>query len=388
MPKRRAGNWLLAYREYTKESESPESYHLFCGLSALSAVVRRNVWLDMGIYLLYPNVYAALVGPPGRCGKSTAMDMSKRLLNQVAGITVASDSLTREEFIRELVRAHHENQSALAVYSGELADLIDPSGIKMVSLLTSLYNCPPSWRYSTKGAGKDEVINPYVTLLAATTPAYISDTFSESVIEHGFTSRVVFIYEERERFQNPYPAEPPQELVKALAEDLIHISQLKGEFHWNDSARAEYERFYRDLYEHPPGDHRVEGYHWRKKIHVLKIAMLCSMAEKDERVITEKDIKAAVDILSIVEPKMSRTFKSVGKYDRASDLERIQHQILSHGKGGVRLEKLLRDNFHVGSLSQLEEMVSFLLTAGVARKVGSGREALIVPILETELWEG
>ena len=58
---RKAGNWLSAYQEYTKESESPDSYHLFCGLSAISSVVRRNAYVDQGIYLLYPNLYLVFV---------------------------------------------------------------------------------------------------------------------------------------------------------------------------------------------------------------------------------------------------------------------------------------------------------------------------------------
>src|SRR2546427_12238432 len=72
---REAGNWVAAYMEYTKESESPDAYHVWTALSSLASVARRNIWLDQGIYLLYPNLYVALVGPPGRTGKSTAIRM-------------------------------------------------------------------------------------------------------------------------------------------------------------------------------------------------------------------------------------------------------------------------------------------------------------------------
>src|SRR5438309_523994 len=74
---REAGNWLAAYLEYTKESESPDAYHVWTALSSIASVARRNVWLDQGIYLLYPNLYVALVGPPGRTGKSTAIRMGR-----------------------------------------------------------------------------------------------------------------------------------------------------------------------------------------------------------------------------------------------------------------------------------------------------------------------
>ena len=83
---RRAGNWLNAYLEYTKESESPDNYHIWAGLSAIASVVRRNIWLDQGLYVLFPNMYVLFVGPPARTAKSTAMWLARQLVRQVPNL--------------------------------------------------------------------------------------------------------------------------------------------------------------------------------------------------------------------------------------------------------------------------------------------------------------
>ena len=56
--------WLLGYREYTAQSEAPEPFHLWTGMSVLSAALRSHVWTIQASYVVYPNLYLALVPPP------------------------------------------------------------------------------------------------------------------------------------------------------------------------------------------------------------------------------------------------------------------------------------------------------------------------------------
>jgi len=388
---RKVGNWLLAYKEYTSESESPETYHLFCGLSAISSAIRRGTWLDQGIYLLFPNIFAVLVGPPGRCGKSTAIRMARTLLYAVPGVNIGPDSVTREELIKRLAQSYSDGQSALTIHSTELSSLIEPSGIKMIQFLTDIYDCdyanPSGWQYATKGQGKDEIKDPFVTLLAATTPTYVADGLPENVVSHGFAARVIFIYEEQERFSNPFPKEPSGELIVALTEDLVTISQLKGQFRWTDEGRKTYKEFYDNLQVTQPDDYRLEGFHWRKRTHVLKLAMLCSLSEKDDLILTAEDIIAAHDIIKLVEPKMARTFTAVGKFEYASDLERIQAQLIRAGKEGIEIGELLRMNYYVGDVRTLDSMISGLVVMNSAVKDKRGDKVFIVSTTHRAIWE-
>ncbi|KKK48516.1 hypothetical protein LCGC14_3144330, partial [marine sediment metagenome] len=276
------GNWLSYYAQYTKESESPDSFHLWTGLSILGSAVRRNIWLNQGTYILYPNLYVILVGPPGRVRKSTCIRLGRRLLLGIDDIHFSADSITREELIRELGKISvMAKQAALTIHSTEMSSLIEPSGIKMIQFLTDIFDGDFKWRYATKGKGKDTINNPVLNILAATTPTWIADGLPADVIGHGFTSRVIFIYAERRRYLRPFPKEPDAELIKDLASDLDHISRLEGPFLWGPGAKDTYSAIYSQIDKSKPDDYRIEGFHNRKDIHVLKVAMLFSLSEND-----------------------------------------------------------------------------------------------------------
>lgn len=389
---REVGNWVNGYMEYTKESESPDAYHIWCALSALSSVVRRNVWLDQGIYLLFNNLYVALVGPPGRTAKSTAIRMSRRLTTQVPGIVMGPDSCSREQLIKAMATAKLDNQCCMTIHSTEFSSIIDTSGILMIQFLTDIFDCdysnPRGWRYETKTQGKDEIINPYLAMLVGTTPSYIADSLPDNVIGHGFTSRTIFVYGDKERQENSRPKEAPRELVLALVTDLVRIGNLHGEFHWDcqcvgkcecagDTAIKEYDKFYHNLYTAAPDDYRMEGYWWRKKIHVLKVAMLLSMAESDALVLTAPVIRAAAQFLELIEGPMSRTFSAVGKYDKASDLERIGSQLVA--ADGLPVSEIFRKNYFVGTEQDLRSIITSLSSMGVAKLIQrDGKEFLQV----------
>jgi hypothetical protein len=387
---REVGNWVNAYMEYTKESESPDAYHIWTALSSLASVVRRNVWLDQGIYLLFPNLYLALVGPPARTAKSTAIRMGRRLVTQVPGVVMGPDSCSREQLIKAMASSKMNNVCAMTVHSTELSSILDLSGIQMIQFLTDIYDCdyhnPRGWRYETKTAGKDEILNPFLNMLVGTTPSYIADAMPDNVIGHGFTSRTIFIYADKERFENSRPNEPEPKLMAAMIRDLQRISGVHGEFKWDcacmkectcstETGKKVYDRFYHKLYQEAPDDHRMEGYHWRKKIHVLKVAMLLSLSEEDTLTLNGKVITAAVQFLDLIEGPMSRTFSAVGKYDRASDMERIGSQVIN--AGGLSVEDVFRRNYFAGSEQDLRLIIAGLQSMGTVKLVRkNGREFL------------
>ena len=90
-------NWLEAYMAFTHSLESPDEYHTWTALSTIGGAVRRRAYFDMGHFKLYPNLYAVLVGPPGRCKKSTAMRVGRGMLAELPGIKFTTDSITREK---------------------------------------------------------------------------------------------------------------------------------------------------------------------------------------------------------------------------------------------------------------------------------------------------
>jgi hypothetical protein len=361
-------NWLMKYGEYTIESESPEQFHLWTGLSIIASTVRRNVYLNQGTHILFPNMYVILIGPPGRVRKSTSIRLGRHLLLGVEGIHFGADSLTREELIRSLAKiSTGSKQAAMTIHSTELSSLIEPSGIKMIQFLTDIFDGDYKWRYSTKHQGKDVINNPILNILAATTPTWIADGLPADVIGHGFTSRVLFVYGADRRFLRPFPGQLDGELARNLQADLDHISRIEGDFTWGEGSKDCYKEIYEEIDAQIPKDYRVEGFHNRKDIYTLKVAMLLSIARSDDLVIYPGDITTAYAALSAIEESMHKTFSAVGKYDHAADTERLLAAIREDGE--LTSEEIHQRFYAVGSVDDIGKMIQMLRSQGVVEMI-------------------
>lgn len=375
---RELGNWLAAYGEYVKESESPEDFHLWTGLSVLASAVRRNIWLNQGIYILWPNLYVILIGPPG-IAKSTSIRMGRKILLGVEDIIFGPDSVTREELIRIMARVgKKDKQSALTIHSSELSSLIDPSGVKMIQFLTEIYDGDFQFRYSTKGSGRDTIHNPVLNILAGTTPTWIAEGLPSTVVGHGFTSRIIFVFGDKPRYLKPFPKEPDSRIVSSLVNDLDYISRIEGEFEWGEGSMDYYAQVYEALARTRPKDYRIEGFHARKKNHLLKVAMLLSIADRDDLVLEVKDLKTAKKLLDSIEPNMHKAFSAIGKYDHASDLERVRNRIFE--EGGMTAQQIHEEFYAVGDVQEIAKILQMLLSMGaIARAKDEKGQSIYIP---------
>ena len=101
-PIRKLSNWLDAYAEYTEETESAPMFHRWVSLSMISAVLRKKVWLSLGRIKVFPNMYIVLVAEPGIARKSQAISYGVDLLNEVPGIVLSADAVTKEAMLQDL----------------------------------------------------------------------------------------------------------------------------------------------------------------------------------------------------------------------------------------------------------------------------------------------
>jgi len=380
---RELGNWLKAYSGYTIDTESPENFHLWSALSILASAVRKNLVLDQGTYLVYPSMYVILIGPPGRVAKSTAIRMGRRILLGVENIFFGPDSITTQELIRQMAKISvGEKQGAMTIHSSELSSLIDPSGVGMISFLIEIYDGDISYRYATKGQGRDKIENPVLNILAATTPSWIATGLPIEVIDHGFVARVIFVYADRPEKLVPFPTRPNLELVRKLTNDLDHISRLEGQFEWGAGAKDMYEKYYNALAKTMPTDYRISGFHFRKKVHMLKVAMLLSIAESDELVLECRDINTAWSLLKSVDKDMARAFSAVGKHSGASDIERILERIVF--TGGMTRREIHDEFFAMGDIKTIGQHLAMLIAMGKIVPIKEDGELTYSPVKSTE----
>lgn len=338
MSSRELDDWLTSYLEYTDRSEPPTSYHTWTGLALISSALQRKVYLRWGYETIYPNLYVVLVGPSGRTRKGTALNIGKDII-QGMGIKTIAEAITREALIKDIAQSLQSFNDpstgsmswhcSVTVISDELSVFLGQNDVQFLSHLTDWYDSRTSWTYRTKGSGTDEIQGICMVLLGATAPDWIPSMLPMEAIGGGFTSRVIFVVEEKKRRSDPNQSmtEEEVELRKKLIKDLERIHNMKGHFEFSPEAKTFYEEWYID-YENkldsgraPISDPRFSGYLSRRATHLRKLAMCISASHTDKRIITKDDIERALRLLRTAEAQMPRAFGGVGtaRYSEITD---------------------------------------------------------------------
>lgn len=333
-------DWLTAYCDYASFGEAPRKMHFWSGVSAVAGALRRRVWIDQAYFRWYPNFYVILVAPPGIVSKSTTASVSMNLLRKVPGINFGPDVVTWQALITSFAAATENFQlgddwypmSALTIESSEFGNLLNPQDKEMVDLLVTLWDGKQgAFTKITKMSGNDTVENPWINIIACTTPSWIAGNFPEYMIGGGFTSRCLFVYADAKEKYVAYPGlKVPsniEEIQKALVRDLEWIStHFVGPFTLNAEAVAWGEAWYEAHYRNRPAhldDERFGGYIARKQTHIHKLAIVLAASYKDEQVISAEDLALANAMVSELEDDMPRVFEKIGKSDESVQAERF-----------------------------------------------------------------
>jgi hypothetical protein len=315
-------SFLSDYRQFTSGLEVPPSYHTFCSLVALSALLERKVYTYKGDYIrIYPNLYVVLVGPPG-IGKNTAMEETEKILHHFK-LPVSAEAVTREKLImdiqaQESVLSHvpptdrYRFASPYTIFATELSEFLGAGGIGMISFLTDIYS-RNLYEYRTKNKGSVFVNGPYLNVIAGTTPDWITTYLKDDIISGGFSRRCIFVYETARYGSNPLPKITPEmraawDRVMARSEA---IRKLQGPFKWTDEATKFFVTWYPERLARP--DPNLVGYYETKDIQLLKVAMLVALSEGDELVLDRHHLIAGLELLSLVETNLSRVFQGIGR---------------------------------------------------------------------------
>ena len=178
-------------------TEAPATAHLIAALVVASALVGRKVRIaGWGHGSLYLNLWAAIVGPSRFSRKSTVVGMAERVILDVEAALRLPDDTTAAALIDMLV----ERDERIWLHN-ELAMLFAQCEAKwnigMAQQLATLYDVPAVWEVARKGtASQSQVVSvsrPYVTLLGATTTAWLKEHLSEANVLGGLYGRFLYM---------------------------------------------------------------------------------------------------------------------------------------------------------------------------------------------------
>jgi len=361
-------DWISGYLDYTAEQESPSMFHTWVGLSVLGSALGRRVWVNRGYYRLYPNLYVVLVGASARVRKTTALNTGYKLFREaLPDATIVSQKVTPEALIGIFVEKFKERQvSGGSVVSAELGVLLGSSkgSSDIMQLLTDWYDCPDYFEYHTLMRGKERMENVYCNMLAATTPQWLKDAMPPHAVGGGFTSRIVFVYQEEPEKLVPFP-EVDAEAVKLkhrLVADLQAINELRGEYKLTEQAKEWYEDWYMKVFrpEKTPTP-TLDGYFGRKHDTLLKVALLLSASKSNNRVIDELELRTALKAMNQNEKMLPYTLRLIQMTEMGEEIEKVHRAVMRRGE--VDHTTLMRALSYCISSKRLEEVITELISA-------------------------
>ena len=389
MTNRLHSDWLRSYLQHSQHSEAPDSFHFWTGVSVIAGALRRKVWIDMGYFQWTPNFYIVFVAPPGIVSKSTTANIGMRLLREVPGIGFGPDAVTWQSLIQSLANSTETFEmpdgtqnamSSITIVSSEFGTFLNPNDREMVDMLVSLWDGQIGvFEKSTKTQGNDSIINPWINILACTTPAWIAGNFPEYMIGGGFTSRTVFVYGEQKRNLVAYPADhiPPnfQQEQEALIHDLeIIATQMQGEYHLSPEARAYGEEWYEEHYKSKPAhldDERFGGYIARKQTHIHKLAMVLAASQSNELIIHKHHLSDSNAIITGLEADMPKVFSNINSQS-AKTTNRLIDIVRRNGK--MPTQHVLRSMLQSHSYNEFQEALNGAIASGVIKQKQEGNE--------------
>jgi hypothetical protein len=363
-------SWLKQFLEATRDSEAPELYFKWAGLSVISAIVKNNVFLDRFHYTLYPNIYVMLIGRSG-LRKGIPILYARKLVDAVNSTRVIAGRNSIEAIIRELSTAATSEKGGDIIkdavgflISSEFAAFLvrNPDAL---TILTDLYDghYNSEWRNSLKGTGVEKLTNVCLTLLGASNEIHFKDVVPLNAVGGGFIARTTLAVSKEKRGSNPLTEAPLNKIdIPVLAEGLKPLVKLRGKFAYSKNGKDAYDKWYGVFDKKVITD--TTGTAERLGDHVLKVAMLLSLSRGTSLLIDKSDVEEAVEDCENATKGTQEVFLGHGQQALVKPTTLLLKELLKvYPEGMGRTEVLKKLWGHVDAI-ELDRIIDTVKQAG------------------------
>lgn len=308
---------------------------------------------------------------------------------------VAADSTTYEALVRthaqslrsifpekdknsRLLKSGLYTHSSLSFLLEEMSSLFRKHTEDLVQYLIKGFDCG-DYEYSTIGRGKDKVKNSCLNICAGTTPSFMKESFSDKLLNDGFASRVIFVYEERNRFYRFDFSSLDTSQVEAKNKVIEHVGKL-GTLFGKVSYSSEAHAFMKNYVEVVIGENREKVnsdpklmyYYSRKNIHVQKLALAMHFSESLEMTIEKEVCERAIILLDSIEKKMHLALSTSARNPLKGVSEKVLKALATKPMSKPEIWAAFFSD--ISTPTELESLCEYLSSTGkVALKVVDGQ---------------
>lgn len=321
--------WLGKYLLWCQESEAPLGWHFWCGVAALGAAARRNLWYNYREFIFYLNHFLLLIGPSGQ-GKNIAisrhMDLLRRANTTLEALEIPEDRRitlfpemgTPEKFIEKMATKPLTEMDAQKAYrdpvrwteavcvlaNEEVSTLLGKEshrgGGQWVRIMTAISG-GEDWHNTTICRGDETLRKPALTFIGGSTPDWLKFSVTEEMFSGGFMSRCVVLPRDDIRRKALYPGVKDPITANELAEYLVKLAthdpmEMSATPEADELAQAWWDGTARDM----GNDPAMIGWESRRKIHLFRLACVLAISER-RFVVSEADFRKAMEIIEYEE---------------------------------------------------------------------------------------
>lgn len=364
----------------TRNTESPEVFHMWSLVTTIAAATHGRIWLQDGWARIFPQHFVVIVAGSAVARKGVPLDFVQRLYDTAfvaddRDAQLLTGEMTYERLCERLANDMGDSRPSFLI-SPELGRFMSKMAQQrgIAYLLIDLYDKLKNVTYSTKTQGESVILNPYFSILGATTPAWLTLNVSQDTFQEGLIGRIIFVYAEgpKRRIPRPIWSKDDEALFRRFATTLYGISTLQGPMHFTPEAGKVYDDWYVKL--PVESDQRgkkinmVSGFDGRVGTHVKKLSMVLTLASGEGMSIGPDKVEAAIAMLAEIRSMLPAIFAYVEAENEPAKQQvavlefiykhqpctrrQIQAAVWKRGIGAVPLEEALITLLDAGQIKE------------------------------------
>jgi|TARA_Y100000034_G_scaffold136938_1_gene217376 hypothetical protein len=364
-------SFIGQYMDYMTVLETPEVYDFWCALWAIGVGVGRDVFVDRPNSSVYLNWYIILAAESGTTRKSTAIGSISDIVGRTHPILAGKTSPEGLELLlHESTRKEGTARATFAV--SELVTILGREGYMstMPGLLTDLYDSPAERRVpGTIKSGELIHKDVYINFISASTPTWLVTAINPSVIEGGFTSRVLFIVEDRRKRAIAWPTERGDARgcrVRRSYNSICSTARATGGLAISSGGLKKFTRWYnnRDAHQDP----FQSSFEAREDDHVLRAAA-CLAINDGVLELQSRHIGHGIKIIAEAKAGANKLFGSGFsiRARMAGAVSRVREILIEAGNDGIKHSDLQRRVVRHLDAKELRVLMQIMHEAGMVQ---------------------